>query len=344
MNHEFGIGAGDSGLIPIVTITLNPAIDEAVSIDHFVLGSTNRCRLDSLDPGGKGVNVSRLIRRLGRATIALGFVGGVTGALLRARLDVEGVPNDFDDVPDLTRLNVMVYESALGRRTRAYLPGARVDPSKLDALRTRLAAIPPASTVVIGGSIPPGLAPTVYRDLVGELKDRGIAVIVDSSGPSLAAAIGAGPTLIKPNVEEAAEILGRPLVDDRDVTQAALDLMRRGAKNVVVSQGEEGAIGVGPEGCWKAVPPKIAAISTVGSGDSMVAGLAIAIADGRGLAEGLRLGTAAGAATAMTPGTQLGQADDVAALLPQVAVNAIPPPCMTAGLSTVAGETLGLPS
>lgn len=304
----------------ITTVTLNPALDEAVSLEVFALGSTNRSALDALDPGGKGVNASRVIARLGRETIALGFAGGVTGNMLREKLDAEGLLHAFDDLEELTRLNVMIYERAGGRRTRLYLPGPYVGVERIAALRTRLAQAPAGGYVILGGSVPPGLPHEIYRDLVGWLGERGVNCIVDTSGNPLAYVLAARPALIKPNVEEAAEVLGRALENDDQVAEAAYELQRRGAQRVVISQGAQGAIGVGPDGCWKAVPPAVQACSTVGSGDSMVAGLAIALSEGGDLKAGLMLGTAAGAATATIPGTKLCQRSDVESLIPGVQI------------------------
>lgn len=307
----------------ITTVTLNPALDEAVSLDQFALGSTNRSALDALDPGGKGVNASRVIARMGRETIALGFVGGVTGNMLREKLDAEGLLHAFDEVEELTRLNVMIYERTGGRRTRLYLPGPHVAVERIAALRTRLAQAPAGSYVVLGGSVPPGLPQEIYRDLVAWLGERGVHCIVDTSGAPLAYVLAARPALIKPNVEEAAEVLGRTLENDEEILEAAFELQRRGARRVVISQGAQGAIGVGPDGCLKAVPPVVQACSTVGSGDSMVAGLAIALSEGGDLKAGLMLGTAAGAATATITGTKLCRRSDVEALLPGVQVLAL---------------------
>lgn len=304
----------------IATITLNPAIDQAISVDQVVMGGLNRCLVDSLDPGGKGVNASRVIARLGRPTLALGFVGGVTGGMLRARLDAEGVPHAFDDVDGLTRINVMVYERGLARRTRLYLPGPQIGPEMLARIDERLAPLAGGAVVVIGGSIPPGITHDVYRDLVVRLAARGVRALVDASGAALAAVLAAEPELVKPNVEEAEELLGRPLRSDEEVLAAARALRGRGARRVVISQGAEGAIGVDGSGAWKAVAPAVTARSTVGSGDSMMAGLAVALSEAQGLVEGLRLGTAAGAATAMVPGTQLCDPAQVRRLLRDVVV------------------------
>jgi 1-phosphofructokinase len=289
----------------VFTLTLNPAVDEAVSVDEFVHGAVNRCQLDALDAGGKGVNASRVIHRLGRETVAFGFLGGVTGAMIRERLDDEGVAHAFDDVEELTRLNVMLYERRTGLRTRLYLPGASVMPHDLARVRKRLEATRSGAVVVLGGSIPPGLASTTYRDLVAWLKSRGVLTVVDASGVALAEVLPAHPTVIKPNAEEAAEIVGFPVVSDVDALRAARELQRRGAENIVISMGAAGAIGLDNTESFKAIPPAVTAKSTVGSGDSMVAGLAIAFAEKNGLEEGLRLGTAAGAATAILEGTHL---------------------------------------
>lgn len=304
----------------ISTVTLNPAIDFALSVDRFVVGGSNRCKVDAIDAGGKGINASRVVHRLGRETMAYGFAGGETGNVLRRFLDAERVPYDFESLGEMTRIDVMVYVGASGQRSRLLLPGARVEPDNLANLKAKLARIGRNGTVVLGGSLPPGLPAGIYAELVEEFNARGVQSILDTSGEALAIALAARPEIIKPNVEEAGEVLGVVLKTDADVVEGALELQRRGARSVVISQGAGGAIAVGPDGAFKAVPPPIEARSTVGSGDSMVAGLAIALDESLGLETGLRLGTAAGAATASTPGTHLCNAFQVAGLEPGVVV------------------------
>ena len=217
----------------------------------------------------------------------------------------------------------MAFERANARRTRIYLPGARVDPPDLGSLVARLDALDRGTVVAFGGSVPPGLPHTVYADLIARCASQGLRTMIDTSGPALACAVEARPDLMKPNVEELAELIGRRPQSDREIVAAAEELRGRGAGAVVVSMGAEGAIGVDESGAWHATPPRIEALSTVGSGDSMVAGLAIALSEGTGLADGLRLGTAAGAATAIRIGTRLCRAEDVARLLPGVVVRRI---------------------
>lgn len=304
----------------IATVTLNPAVDFALSVDRFVVGGTNRCHLDAVDAGGKGINASRVIHRLGRQTLAYGFAGGPTGNLLRRFLDDERVPYDLETLDDLTRIDIMVYVAASGQRSKLLLPGARIEARDLTNLKVKLASIASNSTAILGGSVPPGLHVNIYAELIGELNARGVQTILDTSGEALAIALAAHPALIKPNVEEAGEVLGRTLSGDADVLEAARELQCLGAGSVVISQGADGAIGVGATGAFKVIPPQVETRSTVGSGDSMVAGLAIALDERLGLEAGLRLGTAAGAATASIPGTHLCNAFQVAGLEPQVAV------------------------
>jgi 1-phosphofructokinase len=301
-------------------VTLNPAVDEAVAVERLVLGATNRCALDDLDPGGKGINVSRVLRRLGRPTLALGFIGGVTGEFVREGLDREGVLHAFDRVDGVTRINVMLLERSSNQRTRMYLPGAAVGVERLEDLKTRLDQIDRGGIVVLGGSLPPGLPDTTYGDLIRWLHARGMRSILDTSGAALASALSARPLLVKPNVQEAQDVLGLELIDDDAIVGAAQEFRRRGAEYAVISYGAGGAIGIGPDGAWKVFPPRVDARSTVGSGDSMVAGMALAFNEGRTFEEGLRLGTAAGAATAMALGTRLCDVEDVQRLKSRVTV------------------------
>jgi 1-phosphofructokinase len=178
----------------------------------------------------------------------------------------------FDHVPEATRINVMIYETESGRRTRLYLQGPHVEDAGLASLRTRLQQVHPGGLVVFGGSLPPGVSDEIYHDLILELRARGVRSILDTSGLAMAKALSARPLLIKPNVEETEELLGRKLSNDANVFGAAVELLARGPENVVISQGADGAVGMGVGGAWKAFPPRITACSTVGAGDSMVAG------------------------------------------------------------------------
>lgn len=305
---------------PIYTVTLNPALDEAISIDTLELGETNRCAFNALDPGGKGINASRVIHRLGRPTLALGFAGGVSGGFLSSALAAEGVPHVFDTIDGFTRVNVMLYESSTAARTRLNLPGPVVAHEQLLALRARLEVLKPGEIVVLGGSIPPGLPSSTYAELMRWLHRRGARCIIDASEEALALAFAEKPLLVKPNVEEAEELLGRELRTETAIVDAVLELRARGAEYAVISRGDVGAIGAGPEGLYNVLPSSLHVTSAVGAGDSMTAGMAVAFNEGMGFENALRWGSACGTATSMTTGTKLCDAAQVYALLDGVRI------------------------
>lgn len=305
----------------IITLTLNPAVDQTVFVNRLQVGEVNRFRSPQLDPAGKGINVSRMAHRLGWPTIAFGFLAGEIGLIAQNALDGEGVQRHFVHVPGQTRLNVNIVDVAAGSATSLYGPGPAVDQEHIDSLNKLLQFWLQAGRVlVLAGSLPPGVADDAYAEYINLARSQDVKTILDTDGKALRLGIEAKPYLIKPNVEEAERLLNRPLPDLAAVVSGARELASRGIPVVVVSMGAEGAVCVQGDKAWHAIPPQVEPRSTVGSGDSMVAGIAMALARGEGIVEGMRLGSAAGAATAMTPGTTLGAASDVTALLPQVRI------------------------
>ncbi len=315
----------------IATVTLNPSIDVPLAMDDLRLGETNRCSSTVLDPGGKGINASRVIRRLGGETVAYGFVGGMTGKLLRKHLDEERIAHAFDEIDGFTRIDVMLFERSTGRRTRLLPQGPYIGPLHLERLRAALRAIEPGSVIVMGGSVPPGLDVTIYRDLVAALNARDVRCIVDTSGEALSSVLEARPALIKPNEVEAAYVAGRRLREEAEFLEVARELRARGARAVVISLGALGAVGVDDrDRAWRVTVPQIKVESTIGSGDSMVGGLALALNRDASFDEALRLGAAAGTATAMTPQRELCRLSDVERLLSQITVREVAPIARTA--------------
>ncbi len=305
----------------IITLTPNPAVDQTVWVERLNVGAQNRYRDPELDPAGKGINVSRMAHRLGWPTIAFGFLAGETGLLVQKALDNEGIPYHFEHVPGQTRINVVLVEDATGAQTGLFGPGPLVGREHLARLEQLLAFwLPSGRVLVLAGSLPPGVPQDAYAGLIRLAHARGVRTILDTSGAALRLGVEACPYLIKPNVAEAEELLGRPLPDLPAVVQGARELAGRGCAAVVISLGAEGAVCVQGERAWWAVPPPVERRSHVGAGDSLVAGLAVALARGEDVVAGLRLGVAAGAASVMTLGTSLGRAEDVAALLPRVRV------------------------
>jgi 1-phosphofructokinase len=308
----------------IVSFTPNPAVDKTLVVRGLVHGAQNRAQESYVDPGGKGINVSRMANRLGHETVALSVVGGHMGRLLAGTLREEGVPAEFVAASEETRLNVVLVDAGTRASTRVWDRGPRADATTAEELLALVRRFAPrAEAFVAGGTLLPGMPPDLHATAIGIAAAAGARTILDADGDAMRAGLAARPTLVKPNIEEIASLLGRKVADERDAVAAARELMALGPQAVVVSMGGRGAILVERTRAVRALPPPVEFRSAVGSGDSMVAGLAIALARRQDLVEGLRLGTAAGAATATAEGTHLGGRSDVERLLPHVRIEVL---------------------
>jgi len=226
----------------ILTVTPNPALDYTIRLDALEIGKRAKYRDPEIDPAGKGINVSRMVRRLGEPTLALGFAGGSTGELLKQNLDREGIPHDLVPVAGLTRINVTLLTGPEGVATHLHGPGAPVSPADVGRLLDRIAEqLPRARILVLSGSLPPGMGPDAVADLIQRARRQKVRSIIDVEKDLLAAAIAAGADLVKPNLLEAAEYLGRPL--DNPVA-AAREIVSRGAGAAVLTLRGEGAVAV----------------------------------------------------------------------------------------------------
>jgi 1-phosphofructokinase len=308
----------------ITTIALNPAIDRTVLIPGFAAGITNRVVEARRDPGGKGINVARVVKALGAGVQVLGFLGESNGDDMIRALSGRDIQADFIRVAGETRVNMKIIDPDSRVLTEINDAGFAVAPEHvamlIDKVRHRLAE---TAVLVLAGSLPAGVPVTIYRTLIELANAAGVPTILDADGEALARALPARPTAVKPNQAEAERLLGRPLDIRADLVRAAGEIRATGPSIVVLSSGAEGAGLVSSVGNWWATPPAIQPGSTVGAGDSMVAGLALALARGQALPEALRLATAAGAATAQLDGTQVCDAADVARLLPEVTITPI---------------------
>jgi 1-phosphofructokinase family hexose kinase len=308
----------------IITLTPNPTVDHTVFVDRLEVGHVNRFIDSQLDPAGKGINVTRMVHRLGWPSIAFCFFAGDVGRIAERALEDEGVMHHFIRVPGQTRLNTTIVEGNGKASTRLRGPGPIIGGDHRQALDGLMRPwLEAGKVLVLAGRLAPGLPDDFYADYVRKAKAKGLTTIVDADGPPLRHAVEAGPTLVKPNRAEAERFLGRPLRDQAAVLAGAREILRRGASIVVITLAAEGAVCARGDRAWRATPPAIERRSTVGSGDSFVAALAIALARGEDLVEGLRRGTAAGTATAASPGTALGTAAEVERLLPAVRVEEI---------------------
>jgi len=314
----------------IVTLTLNPALDLATTTAQVAPTHKLRCGPVQRFPGGGGINVARVLHRLGADVAAWALVGGAAGAQIATLLAHEDVPTRLHPIAGDTRENLSVVETTTGQEFRFVLPGPTVAPAEWQALLADLA--PPADAAatapgptrwwVASGSLPPGLPDTTYAELARAARRQGVRLALDTSGPALAAALQAGVALVKPSLRELRELLGEPLAAPADWHRAARTLVQQGqAGMVALSLGEQGALLATPGGAWQAPAlPAAAQHGTTGAGDCFLAALVWALDRGEAPPEALRWGIAAGAAALQSPGTSLAAAADVHRLLAQVPV------------------------
>ncbi len=292
----------------IYTLTLNPSLDYHMTIPHPHPGVSNRAETTSLRFGGKGINVSLVLAEMGVASTALGFVAGFTGEALEAHLRACGLRTDFVRLPEgMTRINVKLREGA--SETEINAPGMAVPRDCMTALTRQLANLGDGDTLVMAGSMPPTLPADTYARLAEGLPARGVRVAVDTSGAALLAVLPCRPFLIKPNLAELEDAAGRPLQDGSgapvmsEVAAAAKELQAAGAQNVLVTLGKYGAYLLDADGQeHTALAPQGAVQSTVGAGDSTVAGFLAAWDAHRDYGKALRVAVAAGTATARAEG------------------------------------------
>jgi 1-phosphofructokinase len=286
----------------ILTVTPNPSLDRAYEVPALTRGAVLRATADRMDPGGKGVNVSRAVAAAGRRTTAVLPLGGTAGALMAELLGGLGVDVTAVSIAGHTRANISVAEPD-GTLTKINAPGPELTGAEAELLlatvRTQAAA---AHWTACCGSLPRGLAPEWYGELVEAVRAAGARVALDTSGPALTAALAARPDLVKPNAHELAEAVGRPLATLGDAVGAAEELRSRGAGAVLASLGADGQLLVGPGGVHYGTAPAPGPRSDVGAGDASLAGFLIAGGTGPGA---LASALAHGAAAVQLPGSAM---------------------------------------
>lgn len=305
----------------IVTMAMNPAIDKSSSIDHVVPERKLRCGAPRHDPGGGGINVARAIRRLGAEVRVLYPAGGHTGIMLRDLLDREGIFHHPVPIEGWTRENLTVSEKSTGQQYRFVMPGPVLREGEWQQCLDELAATRPRPAyIVASGSLPPGVPVDFYARVARLAHELGCRAVVDTSGEALCLAVREGVYLIKPNLREFQQLTGcAPGIDESRQEEAAMQLIEHGqAEVVVLSLGAAGILVVSRQGHERIRSPIIPIRSRVGAGDSMVAGLVLSMARGLPLREAALFGVAAGAASVMTPGTQLCRREDTERLFRQM--------------------------
>jgi 1-phosphofructokinase len=290
----------------VVTITANPALDHTVWVPGFRAGEVNRVARDQLTPGGKGVNVAAVLASLGVRSTVGGFIGADNAALFETFFGERGMVDRFVRVSGRTRTGIKVIDEDAGATTDINFPGLRPAAADVEELVARLASdAAGARWVALCGSLPPGVDADIYGKLTEVAEAAGASVALDTAGAALAAGVPAHPTLVKPNRAELEELVGRAIPDDDALLATADELRTSGSAMVIVSLGADGALFVTDQGAVTARPPQVAVVSTVGAGDSMVAGMIAADLRGLPLAEAAALATACSVVAVSQVGSDL---------------------------------------
>lgn len=302
----------------IYTLTLNPSVDLIVSLERFVEGRVNLSENEYKLPGGKGINVSQVLKNLGHDSRALGFIGGFTGRFIAEELDKKQVKNDFVEVEGDTRINIKMKDFKFESEINGNSPV--ISNEKLDELLKKLRGLKSNDLLVMSGSVPKTLPTDIYKQIL-ESVDGGVRVIIDTKGQALEEAVKAGPFLIKPNNHELSDIFGVEIKTQDDTVKYGKKLVEMGAKNVVVSMAGDGALLIGEKGTYFGSVPKGILVNSVGAGDSLVGGFTAGLMEGLTMTECFRKGIACGSASAFSE--NLCTAEGVEKLLEEIKIREI---------------------
>jgi tagatose 6-phosphate kinase len=308
----------------ILSVTLNPSIDKHLIVGKFVPGSVMRVKEVHNTAGGKGLNVSRTVRLLGEPVTATGFLGGHSGAFVRSLLPTDGIIDAFVKLPGETRSCLNIQNVASSEHTELLEPGPCVPEKAVNSFIARYRQeLASCQVVTVSGSIPPGIPVNFYGELVELARGAGKPILLDASGEALIHGLRKNPTMVKPNCEELALLIGANAATREQLAEAIMKLHRGGVALAVVSMGQDGMLAACREGIFHAYPPAIRAYNTVGCGDSMVGGFAVALARAYSVPEAIRLAVAVSAASALCKDTGRFDPADVRALLPLVTIQSL---------------------
>lgn len=300
----------------IYTVTLNPSIDYIVEVEDVKLGGLNRMKRDLKLPGGKGINVSRVLKQLGAENTAIGFLGGFTGRFIDDKLREDSIRTDFVTVRGDTRINIKLKH---GDETEINGLGPDISQEEAEALLRNLSALHEHDIVILSGSIPPSLGGDFYERLIGACRQAGAEFVIDTTGEALMKALVHKPLLVKPNHHELAELFGVELHTREEIAAYGRKLLESGAQNVLISMAGEGALLIAANKVYHATAPKGTVKNSVGAGDSMIAGfVGTYVLHGDPL-EAFRTGVASGSATAFSD--DLAVRSLIEQLLPQVKIS-----------------------
>lgn len=303
----------------IVSLTPNTTLDLTVFVPKLATNTTIRASRTYHSMGGKPTDAAWILGRMGVGSLALGLAAGAVGEKVKAMLAELGVTTDFIEVGGETRINTVIIDESSGEHTTITTASMIVEPRHIEALLERYkAALPMASVVVTGGSLPPGMSPGFYADAIDLARAHDVPVIFDAAEPNLSAGLEARPSFIKPNEHELSALVGRKLDTDVDLYQAGREILERFGTQVVITRGKDGALALLKDRSYRIPPIAVEVSSPAGAGDAVLAGLAHALQHESPLEDGLRLGIAAATAVCLQPGTAAYDVADMERFLPLV--------------------------
>lgn len=280
----------------ILTVTANPTIDRVYFVDGLEYGKVHRVDDFSRSAGGKGINVARVAKIIGRDTAAMGFVGGYTGEFIKSEVQKQGIKNLFTDIAGETRTCVNISDES-GRSAEILEAGPEISEEEKNRFIKEYAVnIEKYEVICVSGSLPKGLTWKFYGELVSVAKEKNKKIIVDTSGKALEEILSAKPYMVKPNDDEISCLMGREIKSDADIKDALFFLGEKGVEVPFVSLGKDGAAALVNGNCYKFITPEVAVVNSVGSGDSAVAGVVAGIDMGYTIENAIKLGMAAGVA------------------------------------------------
>ena len=303
----------------IVTVTINPVVDKSTSVAGIAPEKKLRCEQPRFEPGGGGINVARAIKKLGGDALAIYTSGGYTGRFLNDLLHQEEIQTRIIETQNYTRENLIVLDTNTNQQYRFGMPGSTILEEEWKACLQSIEEENEVDYIVASGSLAPGVPTDIYAQIAAIAKRKGARLIVDTSGEALQAAADEGIFLLKPNLAELSSLAGREEIHAELVDDVAREIISKGnCEVVVVSLGAAGAMLVTANEIYQATPPAVKKRSTVGAGDSMVAGIVLSLSKGWELKDALRYGVATGTAATMNNGTELCKLKDVECLFPLI--------------------------
>ena len=294
----------------IYTITQSPVLNRTVEVEEIIYDDINEIVEAKNSVGGKGIDISRVIKELGGQSVVLGFVGGYNGIEVEGKLVNEGIVCDFTRINDESQTKIIIYQRKKNLQTLLSTPEPEIKPSEVSALHNKIKEVPGESYVVLGGSVPKDMDVNFFAQVITTLKKKNVKVVLDADEEASARRLDAGPFLIKPNIHEFGRLINKNVRDLEDVFEEAKPFLKK-VDYIVVSAGARGVAGISREGSYHVIPPKIKVRSSLGAGDSLVAGIVFVLSKGGSFEESLVMGVACGTASTLNPGNILCSKEDI---------------------------------